>query len=113
MRLLQFLRALLAAHFNRFSADRDFDRVLVQLVVASRTSLFHDRSLQIPGNSGHKSSRPDSKKQPLSESLVILNEKKNRGCPILVALYATGWGFFLHENYRRKADNRNSEGDRP
>ena len=117
MRFLQFLRAFFAANFNRLTANRDFDRVLIQLVVASRTSLFHDRSLQIPGNSGHTSSRPDSKKKPLSESLAILSEEKSErkteAALPLSRLLRQGGDFTYHEIYRRKADNRNSEGDRP
>src|ERR1700694_3330667 len=43
MRFLQFVRALIAAHFNRLAADLDLDRISIQPAVASRTSyLNHD-----------------------------------------------------------------------
>src|SRR5262249_55707866 len=40
LRFLQLRRALLAAHLDRLATDRHLDRVLIELVVASRACLL-------------------------------------------------------------------------
>ena len=71
MRFLQLPGTVVTAHFNCLAADFDFDGISVQLAVASRTSRFnHGIALPYP-KSGSESSRPRSKRTPLSESLAI------------------------------------------
>jgi len=49
MRFPQFLRALIAAHFNRLAAYRDLDGVCIELAITSCTSfLNHDILLEYP-----------------------------------------------------------------
>lgn len=75
MTILQFLRAFVAAHFDRLPTNCDLDRVRIQLAVASRTGFrMHDNYLH-PRNSG-VNSRPALKGTPLSESLAILEPKE-------------------------------------
>ena len=80
MCFLQLLRTLFAANLNRLAADRDLDRVFIQFVIASCTSFVcHDFVLhEIPGDPGHKSSRPYKRKESLSESLAILWKERER-----------------------------------
>jgi len=40
MRFFQFLRAFIAARFNRSAADADLDGIRIQRAVASGTSFF-------------------------------------------------------------------------
>jgi hypothetical protein len=51
MRFPQFLRAFIAAHFNRLATYRDLDGVRIELTIASCTSfLNHDILLEYPGS---------------------------------------------------------------
>lgn len=82
MRFLQLLGTLVAAHFNGSATEFHFDRIRIQLAVASRTGCRSHDVLSRP-EVREVASRPRSEAQPLSEYLGILwrfnDEVRNDG----------------------------------